>query len=166
VVKYIQRAGSLEVRNYFFKGVIGVNEDTLARVDLFSTLTKKELQTLAKSSQERSYSAGKTIFSQGDTGTGLYVVKSGKIRITQAQDPDKAEEELTVLGPGGVMGEMALLDDLPRSATATAVEDVTALVLPVWEFRTILHSNPDIGTKLLAVLSRRLRKAENRMQSH
>src|SRR5947209_6095787 len=144
------------------KGVAVMNEDTLARVDLFSTLSKKELQTLAKSSQERTYGAGKTIFSQGDTGTGLYVVKSGKIRITQAQDPDKAEQELAVLGPGGVMGEMALLDDLPRSATATAVEDVTALVLPVWEFRTVLHSNPEIATKLLAVLSRRLRKAEKR----
>lgn len=143
-----------------------MNEDILAHVDIFSTLTKKELQTLAKSSQERSYSAGKTIFSQGDTGTGLYVIKKGKIRITQAQNPDRAEQELTVLGPGDVMGEMALLDDLPRLATATAIEDVTALVLPVWEFRTALHSNPEIATKLLAVLSRRLRKAESRQYSH
>ena len=143
-----------------------MNEDILAHVDIFSTLTKKELQTLAKSSQERSYSAGKTIFSQGDTGTGLYVIKNGKIRITQAQNPDRAEQELTVLGLGDVMGEMALLDDLPRSATATAIEDVTALVLPVWEFRTALHSNPEIATKLLAVLSCRLRKAESRQYSH
>ena len=143
-----------------------MNEDILAHVDIFSTLTKKELQTLAKSSQERSYSAGKTIFSQGDTGTGLYVIKNGKIRITQAQNPDRAEQELTVLGLGDVMGEMALLDDLPRSATATAIEDVTALVLPVWEFRTALLSNPEIATKLLAVLSCRLRKAESRQYSH
>ena len=139
-----------------------MNEDTLARVDLFSTLTKKELQTLAKSSQERSYSAGKTIIAQGDTGVGLYVIKSGKVRITQAQNPERAERELAILGPGDVMGEMALLDDLPRSATATAIEDVTALVLPVWEFRTALHSNPEIAIKLLAVLSRRLRRAESR----
>ncbi len=139
-----------------------MNEDILARVDLFSTLTKKELQTLAKSCQERSYSAGTTLFSQGDTGVGLYVIKSGKVRIMLATDPDKAEEEIRVLGPGEVLGEMALLDDLPRSASVIAVDDVTALLLPIWEFRSTLHSHPDISVKLLGVLSRRLRKAEQR----
>lgn len=137
-----------------------MNEDTLAHVDLFSTLNKKELQVLDKSCQERSYPAGTTIFSQGDTGVGLYVVKSGKVRIVQGNNPDRAEEEIAVIGSGDVLGEMALLDDLPRSASAEAVEDVTALLLPVWEFRSVLRSHPDIALKLLAVLSRRLRKAE------
>lgn len=137
-----------------------MNEDMLARVDLFSTLSKKELQTLAKSCQERSYSAGTVLFSQGDTGVGLYVLKHGKVRITIATNPDRAEVEVGVYGPGDVLGEMALLDDLPRSATVTAIEDVTALLLPVWEFRTILQSHPDMSLKLLGVLSRRLRKAQ------
>jgi CRP/FNR family cyclic AMP-dependent transcriptional regulator len=136
-----------------------MNEDVLARVDLFSTLDKKELQMLAKSCQERSYKAGTAILTQGDAGAGLYVIKSGKVRIMQAVDPDRAEEELATEGPGGVIGEMALLDDLPRSASVVAEEDVTALLLPVWEFRTVLKSHPDIALKLLAVLSRRLRKA-------
>jgi CRP/FNR family transcriptional regulator len=61
---------------------------------------------------------------------------------------------------------MALLDDLPRSATVTAVDDVSVLSLPLWEFRRILRrilsSDPDVGLDLLAVLSRRLRKAEQR----
>ena len=137
-----------------------MNEDTLARVDLFSTLNKKELQALDKSCQERSYPAGTVIFSQGDTGVGLYVLKSGKIRIVQGNHPDSAEEEIGIVGPGDVLGEMALLDDLPRSASAEAVEDVVALLLPIWEFRGVLRSHPDIALKLLAVLSRRLRKAE------
>ncbi|SRR6266487_1233070 len=139
-----------------------MNEDTLARVDLFSTLEKKELQVLAKSSQERTYNAGSTIFKQGDTGVGLYVVKSGKIRLTQSNNPDRAEIDLGTAGPGEVMGEMALLDDLPRSATATAEGDVDVIVLPVWEFRGILRQHPDIALKLLASLSRRLRKVETR----
>jgi CRP/FNR family cyclic AMP-dependent transcriptional regulator len=139
-------------------------EDTLAQVDLFSTLSKKELQELARSCQERSYKAGTTIISQGDTGVGLYVLKSGKVRITQATNPDRAEEEIGTAGPGEVLGEMALLDDLPRSASVEAVEDVTALLLPVWEFRSILRSYPDIALKLLTVMSRRLRKAEMRQQ--
>jgi CRP/FNR family cyclic AMP-dependent transcriptional regulator len=135
-------------------------EDALARVDLFSTLNKKELQMLARSCQERTYPAGTTLFSQNDTGTGLYVIKSGTVKIMQAVDPDRAEVELATAGPGEVFGEMALLDDLPRSASVIAVDDVTALLLPVWEFRTTLQEHPDIALKLLAVLSRRLRKAE------
>lgn len=136
-----------------------MNEDTLARVELFSTLTRKELQTLAKSSQERTYKAGSTIVTEGDSGVGLYVIKSGKVRITRVVDPDRAEEELGTAEAGDVLGEMALLDDLPRSATITATEDVVALLLPVWEFRTILRNHPDISLKLLAVLSRRLRQS-------
>jgi CRP/FNR family transcriptional regulator, cyclic AMP receptor protein len=137
-----------------------MKEDTLARVDLFSTLNKKELVALAQSCQERTYKVGTTILSQGDTGVGLYVLKSGKVRIIQGNNPDRAEEVLGTAGPGDVLGEMALLDDLPRSASVEAIEDVTALLLPVWEFRSILRNNPDIALKLLGVLSRRLRKAE------
>src|SRR6266852_8961679 len=138
-----------------------MHEDTLARVDLFRSLDKKDLRLLAASCQERKYSAGSTLMKQGDTGVGLYVITSGKVRVTRASSPDRAEEELDVVGAGSVLGEMALLDDLPRSATVTAVEDATALLLPVWEFRAILRNNPDIALHLLAALSRRLRKAEH-----
>ena len=62
-----------------------MNEDILTRVDLFSTLDKKELQVLAGSCQERLYNAGSTIFAQGDAGVGLYVLKNGKIRLTQTR---------------------------------------------------------------------------------
>ncbi len=142
--------------------VFMTNEETLAQVALFSALDKKELQILANSCQQRSYSAGATIMAQGDAGVGLYVIKSGKVRIIQANNPDRAEEELGTAGPGEVLGEMALLDDLPRSASIVAVEDVTTLVLPVWEFRAALRNHPDIALKLLGTLSRRLRKAEAR----
>jgi CRP/FNR family cyclic AMP-dependent transcriptional regulator len=139
-----------------------MKEETLAHVDLFATLDKKELQVLAGSSQERTYGIGSTIFVQGDVGVGLYILKSGKIRLTQANDPDRAEVEIGVMEPGEVMGEMALLDDMPRSATATALEEVDVLVLPVWDFRGVLRQHPDIALKMPAALSRRLRKVEAR----
>ncbi len=141
-----------------------MNEDTLAHVELFSSLDKKELQTLAKSSQERTYSAGTKLFSQGDSGSGLYILKSGKVSITQQSGAQGAEKEINTAGAGETLGEMALLDDQPRSATVTAVEDVTALLLPVWEFRGVIKSHPDIGLKLLATLSRRLRKVQGRAE--
>ncbi len=80
--------------------------------------------------------------------------------------PDGAEEVLATAGVGDVIGELALLDDLPRSATVTAVDEVTVLKLALWEFRRFLRrslrNDPDVGLDLLAVLSRRLRKAEQR----
>jgi CRP/FNR family cyclic AMP-dependent transcriptional regulator len=138
-----------------------MHEDTLAHVDLFAGLDKKELRHIAGSCQERKFPAGSVLMQQGDTGAGLFVITGGHVKVTQATDPDRAEENLRTMGPGEVLGEMALLDDLPRSATVTAIDDVTALLLPIWEFRTILHSNPDIAVKLLATLSHRLRKAES-----
>lgn len=141
-----------------------MHEDTLSKVDLFNGLNKKDLQILAGSSQERKYSAGTTLFQQGDTGAGLYVIISGKVRVVQGNNPDRAEVELGTAGAGDVLGEMALLDDMPRSASVIAVEDVTALLLPVWEFRSAVQSNPDIALKLLSVLSRRLREVEKRSQ--
>lgn len=136
-----------------------MNEDTLAHVKLFSSLNKKELQTLAKSCQERTYKSGTKLFSQGDSGSGLYIVKSGKVSITQHSGD--TEKEISTAGSGDAFGEMTLLDDQPRSATVTAVDDVTALLLPVWEFRGVVKAHPDIALKLLAVLSRRLRKAQS-----
>jgi CRP/FNR family transcriptional regulator, cyclic AMP receptor protein len=138
-----------------------MHEDTLARVDLFAGLEKKDLQLLATACQERKYSAGSRLIKQGDTGVGLYVITNGTVHITKATDPDKAEIDLGSVGAGNVLGEMSLLDDLPRSATVTAVEDVTALLLPVWEFRTTLRNHPDIALRLLSTLSRRLRRAES-----
>jgi CRP/FNR family cyclic AMP-dependent transcriptional regulator len=141
-------------------------EDTLARVDLFSGLRKKELKELAAYCRDGKYSPGSVLISQGEQGLGLFILTKGTVRITRANSPDEAEEVLGTAGAGDVIGEMALLDDLPRSATVTAVDDVTVLVLPFWEFRIImrriLSSDPDVGLDLLAVLSRRLRTAEQR----
>lgn len=136
-----------------------MNEETLKQVPLFAGLNKKELQTLMRSCQERKYAPGTTIIKQGDTGVGLYMITNGHVKITRESDPDRAEVELDTAGPGDVLGEMALLDDLPRSANIIAVDEVSAILLPVWEFRSALRTNPDIGIKLLSVLSHRLRHA-------
>jgi CRP/FNR family cyclic AMP-dependent transcriptional regulator len=141
-------------------------EDTLARIDLFSGLSKKDLKEVAKSCREGKYSPHSILISQGEKGLGLFILTKGTVRITRANSPDEAEEVLGTAGAGDVIGELALLDDLPRSATVTAIDDVTVLVLPFWEFRIvmrhILSSDPDVGLDLLAVLSRRLRAAEQR----
>lgn len=143
----------------FREGMRDMYEDVLAQVPLFSGLTKHELQLIAGACKEREYPTGAALLRQGETGVGLFVILSGSVRVTQRRD-DGSERELATLGRGDVLGEMALLDDLPRSATATALEPTRALVLPVWDFRAALREAPEIGIKLLAVLSRRLRRAE------
>jgi len=141
-------------------------EDVLARVDLFSGLNKRELKDLAASCREGKHSPGSVLISQGDRGLGLFIITQGTVRITRVDGPDGEEQILGTAGAGDVIGEMALLDDMPRSATVTAVDEVDVLVLPFWDFRstmrTILRRDPDVGLDLLAVLSRRLRKAEQR----
>ena len=142
-------------------------EEALARVDIFSGLPKKDLKDLATYCGERTFSPGSVMLTQGEQGLGLFIITKGTARITRKNSPDGPEEVLGTAGPGDIIGEMALLDDLPRSATVTAVDEVTVLLLPLWEFRRILRhifrSDPDVGLDLLAVLSRRLRKAEQRV---
>src|SRR5437764_3632713 len=141
-------------------------EDALARVDLFSGHRKKDLKDLATYCREGKFSPGSVMLSQGEQGLGLFILTKGTARITRKNSPDGAEEVLGTAGTGDVIGEMALLDDLPRSATVTAVDEVTVLSLPLCEFcrflRCSLRNDPDVGLDLLAVLSRRLREAEKR----
>ena len=82
--------------------------------------------------------------------------------IEIVQDRDGKEEKLGTLGPGDVFGEMALLDEFPRSATVRAVEPTTALGIQRWHFRGILESHPQIALALLPMLTRRIRNAEGR----
>jgi CRP/FNR family transcriptional regulator, cyclic AMP receptor protein len=110
----------------------------------------------------RDYAAGETLVRQGTPGVGLFVLVSGRVRVSARQEDGGDEHELAVMGPGEVLGEMALLDELPRSATATALEPTRALLLPFQDFRAALREDADISIKLLAVVSRRLRRAETR----
>ena len=141
-------------------------EDALTRVDLFSGLRYKELTEVAKCCKVGKYLPGSVLISQGEKGLGLFIISKGTVRITRKNSHDGAEEVLGTAGTADIIGEMALLDDLPRSATVTAVDEVTVLMLPFGEFRRILRSilsrDPDVGLDLLAVLSRRLRGAEQR----
>src|SRR5207245_11772495 len=96
----------------WYKGGSLMHEDTLARVDLFAGLDKKDLQVLTNACQERTYKAGSTLIKQGDTGVGLYVIISGTVRITQANNHDKAEVDRRSAGLSSEHGEMSLFDVL------------------------------------------------------
>ncbi len=136
-------------------------EDVIAQVPLFSDLTKREQQILSANCREREYPAGAALLRQGETGVGLFIITSGRAKVTQ-QTPAGETRDFGTFERGSVIGEMSLLDDLPRTATVTALEPTRALVIPVWDFRAALRESPDIAIKLLGVLSRRLRQEEAR----
>ena len=100
---------------------------------------------------------------EGEAGAGLFILVEGKVRVTQSAGPGQPPREIATLQAGEVIGEMALLDDLPRSASVTAIDPCRCLLVPIWDFRATLRESPEIGIKLLAQLSRRLRKTEQQL---
>lgn len=134
-------------------------EDVLSQVPLFQDLSKHELQVLANNCREREYQPGQTLLRQGETGVGLFIITRGTVNVSQTA-PDGATRELGVFGRGDVLGEMSLLDDQPRTATVVASEPTSVIVIPVWDFRAAMRESPEIGIKLLSVLTRRLRRLE------
>ena len=134
------------------------NVEFLRRVRLFHELDDHTLREIGNAAVEQRWEAGQEIVRQGDTGVGMFIVRSGKVEIVQERTGQS--EKLRDLGPGDVFGEMALLDEFPRSATVRAVEPTTCLGITRWHFRGILESHPAIALKLLPILTKRLRAAE------
>jgi CRP-like cAMP-binding protein len=133
----------------------------LGRVPLFIDLSGRELQRLGAACRQQDYAAGDVLLRQGEPGDTLFVIFSGRVQVTRHGD-NATSRGLTTAGPGEVVGDMALLDDLPHSATVTALEPTRVLALPVYDFRSALREEPDITIRLLAAVSRRLRQAEAR----
>jgi CRP/FNR family cyclic AMP-dependent transcriptional regulator len=128
----------------------------LARVEIFAGMTADELAEVAAKLRRRHYQRGEVLFSQGSPGSSLYIVESGRVRISLTS-ADGKELVLNVLEPGDIFGEMALLDGEPRSAGAAALEPCQVLLLARPAFLQFLELHPAVTLRLLAILSRRVR---------
>lgn len=129
----------------------------LARVPLFSSCAPEEIDTIAGAVQEKTFDAGQIIVTQGTPGQAFYMVIAGRVEIL------RDSHSLGAFGPGDFFGEMSLLDQAPRSATIRAIDPTTCMMLSSWDFRSLLEKTPSIAVKLLEVLSRRLRVADERL---
>ena len=136
----------------------------LAGIELFSELDKKELSEVTSLAQSRSVPRDTTIFHAGDTADAIFVVVNGRVKIVTTSTDGK-EFILTVLGAGQVFGEMALLEAAPRSASVVTITAVEVLVINRADFHHLLNTSPSISRKLMAILSRRLRRANSKMES-
>ncbi len=134
------------------------NVEFLKHVQLFQDLDRRSLEAIANAAVEQQYSPGQEIVRQGDTGVGAFIIKKGRVEVVQ--DRPGHQHKLAEMKSGEVFGEMALLDEFPRTATCRAVEPTTCLGIQRWHFRGILESHPQIALALLPVLVKRLRNAE------
>jgi len=129
--------------------------DFLATVSLFSHLKEEELQRLAGQSRYCSFKFGDVIIQEGERDDRLYILISGKIKILKSYRTKK-EKRLRILEPPAYFGELALIDDLVRSATVVAIGDTKTLCLDKLNLDREIERSPIIAKKLLQMLNRRL----------
>jgi CRP-like cAMP-binding protein len=131
-------------------------QDVLAKVPLFSMLSKRELARLANNAHERTFPAGAVLTEQDETGVTFGVIVEGQAAV------DVHGKAARTLGPGDYFGEMALIDHSYRSATITAATDLRCLLFTAWVFRPFAMEHPETAWVLLEMMVQRVRDAESR----
>jgi CRP-like cAMP-binding protein len=125
----------------------------LRRVPFLAEISESDIALVAHAMRRRNYRRGEVIFRQDDPGNALYLIESGTVKISR-QGEDGREITLTLLHKGEYFGELALLDEEPRSADAIAVEATTVYLLPKAEFKSFLLANPHVPLQMLSAMSR------------
>jgi CRP-like cAMP-binding protein len=133
----------------------------LKKIPLFASLSDADLQNLTSLLRRKHLGKGELLFQQGDEGTALYIIVQGRIKISLSRRLDNVT--LAILGQGECLGEMALLDELPRSADAIALEDSQLYVLNRKDFLSFLSNNANTVYAILNSLSKRLRKTDDQL---
>lgn len=140
--------------------------EILKNVPVFSELNAREINKLVSIVHLRSYHAGETVFLQGDPGLGMYVIEKGQVSIRMVTDSGN-EKELSVLTDGDFFGELSLLDESPRSASAIAIVPSKIIGFFRPDLFELLNHSPKIGIKVLLKLSEtigtRLRLTNNEL---
>jgi CRP-like cAMP-binding protein len=135
-------------------------DEVLSKAAIFSQLGDRDLRKLAKLCTMRSFSPGDRILEEGSIGLGLLVITSGRVELSKTVEDQQLD--LGTLGPGKVLGEIALLDDRPRSSSATALEPTECLLLTRDGFDTLVKKEPQIAWCLVPELAGRIRDLQQR----
>ena len=123
---------------------------------LFRNLSDSTLEGIAALATKRTYYKGSVIFSQGDDGDALFGVASGRVRISASASGGR-EVFLNIMEPGDAFGEIAVMDGLPRTANAVALDDSALIVIQRSDFLTFLEKEPQLAIHLLKLMCERLR---------
>jgi CRP/FNR family transcriptional regulator len=129
--------------------------DLLRAVPLFSDLSKTDLERILSTAKEVLHNAGESIVIEGRGGVGFHLVIDGQANVI------RGGRIAAKLSPGEFFGEMALVDDAPRSASVIADTDLTTVVISKWEFRPLVKSHPEMAWKLIEHLVDRVREEQS-----
>jgi CRP/FNR family transcriptional regulator len=132
----------------------------LKSTPLFQSVPGEGLKRLSDFIQEKDVRASEVVFREDDFGDEMYLVRKGQVSLHQELEDGPAVIEM--VEPGGYFGEMAIIDDLPRTATATAEVATSLLVLHKNDFRTAVQDYPDIAFEIFREFTRRLRRSDTR----
>lgn len=136
----------------------------LANVPIFSDLDQETIQKIVKSGTIQSYKKNSVILSEEDSGSALFVIAKGKVKIARTSNDDK-EVILAILSESDFFGEMSLLDGMTRSATVTALEDSKLFMIQRAEFLDLLKKFPEVSIALLTELTKRLRASSMKIKA-
>ncbi len=133
-----------------------MNYVALKQIKLFSGLQEAELQAIGSRTNTRVFPRNAIIVNEGDQTDSLYIVISGRVKVFSSDEEGK-EVVLNTIGPGEYFGEVALLDEQPRSASVIALESAKLAMIPRADFLRYLNEYPPLATNLLKTLARRMR---------
>lgn len=140
----------------------------LRTIPLFSNLTHDQLRLVAEIGTDRTFQAGDVLFREGDSGSEFFAIVSGRVRISKIV-PGIGEEALAILEPGSYFGEMALIDDTPRSAHAIAHTSCRLWVIQKQDLEELMFLHKDLANELLwtfvRTLSNRLRETNEKIKT-
>tara|TARA_E500000075_G_C6920435_1_gene283870 strand:- start:292 stop:738 length:447 start_codon:yes stop_codon:yes gene_type:complete len=136
----------------------------LSKLPLFHDMKPEILADLAQITLEKVYPKSENIFEKGDEGSSLYIIVEGAVRIHDASDANKASKTLAVLKEGEFFGELSILDNETRSASATAQDDSILLEIGQHSFQRLMVENFELSQNLLASLAHRIRKLTEKIQ--
>ena len=117
---------------------------------ILAVLKEKDREEILRDARRRTFAPGEVVVREGDSALNLFIVLSGHARV------EGAEGAAPDMGPGTFFGELGIIEQHPRTATVVAVDELTCLLLPAWEFRSLLDEHPEMAVPMLRVLIARL----------
>ena len=134
-------------------------EQTLAAAPLLADLDPKIIKRLAEQGVRRVYAPGEWIIRQDDPASALYVILRGRARAVKDGESDRAPTDLY---PGDFFGELALIEEHPRTASVKAIEETECILFVAWEFTALLKEHPTMAVPIMNALIKRLHRREHK----
>ncbi|MDI6689896.1 MAG: cyclic nucleotide-binding domain-containing protein [Actinomycetota bacterium] len=121
---------------------------------------------MCREGEAREYQDGEVIFNECDPGKEMFIIQSGKVKVTKKimRETEEIETTLAILKKGDFFGEMALFEDRPRSATVTAMSKTEVLVIDKERLKSLIREDPDFALKMLEKMSHRIREIDDQVE--